>query len=62
MQRMLIFLFLFTAGVSYAQEKLHGSFEEERSGVHNGNRIQTTFYNSGLVGRVGNKPEDIGGE
>ena len=46
----------------FAQPKPHGMFEEERSGVHNGNRIQTTFYNSGLVGRVGSKPEDIGGE
>jgi len=62
MRKTLTVLFLFLAGASYAQQKLHGSFEEERSGVHNGNRIQTTFYNSGLVGRVGSKPEDIGGE
>jgi len=47
---------------AFGQIKPHGQFEEERSGIHNGNRIQTTFYNSGLVGRVGSKPEDIGGE
>ncbi|MBN2355400.1 hypothetical protein JXO59_04765, partial [candidate division KSB1 bacterium] len=45
-----------------AQSKPHGLFTEERRGTHNGNRIQTTFYNSGLIGRVVSKPEDIGGE
>jgi len=45
-----------------AQPKPHGSLEEERSNVHSGNQIRTTFYNNGFVGRVGSKPEDIGGE
>ena len=29
---------------------------------HSGNKIRTTFYNYGLVGRWSNEPEDIGGE
>lgn len=62
-KRFLTTILLFASvGLGFSQAKLHGMFEEERSGVHNGNRIQTTFYNSGLVGRVGSKPEDIGGE
>ena len=63
--RQFLTLILFStvlSGIAFSQENLHGLFEEERSGIHNGNRIQTTFYNSGLVGRVGSKPEDIGGE
>ena len=57
-----VFLLVGMIGSALAQLKPHGMFEEERSGVHSGNRIRTTFYNSGLVGRVGAKPEDIGGE
>jgi hypothetical protein len=53
---------LVAVALAFGQKKPHGMFEEERSGIHNGNRIQTTFYNSGLVGRVTSKPEDIGGE
>lgn len=45
-----------------AQPKPHGMLEEERSNVHGGNQFRTTFYNTGFVGRVGSKPEDIGGE
>lgn len=45
-----------------AQPKPHGSYQEERSNVHSGNQIRTTFYNNGFVGRVGSKPSDIGGE
>ena len=29
---------------------------------HSGNKIRTTFYNYGLVGRWTSEPEDIGGE
>lgn len=45
-----------------AQIKPHGSIQDERSNVHSGNQMRTTFYNNGFVGRVGSKPEDIGGE
>lgn len=56
-----LFLLSLTA-VLLAQPKPHGSIEEERSNVHSGNQLRTTFYNNGFVGRVGSKPEDIGGE
>ncbi len=58
----IITLMLLVSQVVLAQPKPHGMFSEERRGIHNGNRIQTTFYNSGLIGRVVSKPEDIGGE
>ena len=57
----LVILF-FSTDLLTAQPKPHGSLEEERSNVHSGNQIRTTFYNNGFVGRVGSKPEDIGGE
>ncbi|HOT96944.1 MAG TPA: hypothetical protein PLN61_07240 [bacterium] len=47
---------------AFSQPKPHGLFSEERKGFHNGNRIQTTFYNSGLIGRVSGIEEDIAGE
>ncbi len=50
------------ASMAFSQSKPHGLFSEERKGVHNGNRIQTTFYNSGLIGRVSGIQEDIAGE
>ncbi len=59
---LIILLVLLFSTVATAQPKPHGSIEEERSNVHSGNKIRTTFYNNGFVGRVGSKPEDIGGE
>lgn len=53
---------LLTAAMAFSQSKSHGMFSEERKGFHNGNRIQTTFYNSGLIGRVSGIEEDIAGE
>jgi len=38
-----------------------GSYYERRKGVHSGNRIRTTFFNYGLVGRI-SPAEDYGGE
>jgi len=53
---------ILAAGVAFGQPKPHGDQQYEKKGIHSGNRIRTTFYNSGFVGRVGNVPEDIGGE
>jgi len=50
------------AAAAFSQPKPHGMFSEERKGFHNGNRIQTTYYNSGLIGRVSGIEEDIAGE
>ncbi|KPL08317.1 hypothetical protein AMJ86_01005 [bacterium SM23_57] len=65
-KRLLLFLvislILLFSHSSMAQPKPHGSFDEERSNIHSGNQIRTTFYNNGFVGRIGSKPEDIGGE
>jgi len=59
---LVISLILLFSHSSMAQPKPHGSFDEERSNIHSGNQIRTTFYNNGFVGRIGSKPEDIGGE
>ena len=56
-----LWLFLLVP-IVWAQPKPHGDQRYEKKGIHSGNRIRTTFYNSGFVGRVGNVPEDIGGE
>lgn len=58
---LLVFCFGYAAG--YGQPKPHGMQSEERFNIHNGNRIQTTFSNAGLVGRrVAFDLIDIGGE
>jgi len=57
-----VLLILVVATSMFAQPKPHGTLEEERSNIHSGNQIRTTFYNNGFVGRVGDKPNDIGGE
>ncbi len=38
-----------------------GSYYERRKGVHSGNRVRTTFFNYGLIGRI-SPAEDYGGE
>ena len=58
----LILGFALLTAAAFSQAKPHGLFSEERKGFHNGNRIQTTFYNSGLIGRVSGIEEDIAGE
>jgi len=47
---------------SLAQVKEHGDFREEKKNVHSGNKIRTTFYNNGWLGRNPQSQEDIGGE
>ncbi len=60
---LIIVLALLALGAAaFAQPKPHGSASAERSAIHNGNRIQTTFYNSGLIGRVSGIPGDMAGE
>ncbi|OVE80562.1 hypothetical protein BVY01_00015, partial [bacterium I07] len=54
--------FMLTSSTITAQSLGEGSIDEERSNIHSGNQLRTTFYNNGFVGRVGSKPEDIGGE
>jgi len=49
------------ASVTFSQEKPHGDFLEERKGVHSGNKVRTTFFNSGWLGRA-SMTEDYGGE
>ena len=40
----------------------HGTTLARAKNVHSGNKVRTTFYNFGLVGRQMDEPEDIGGE
>lgn len=59
----IVVVFILATAISvFAQPKPHGVFEDERSNIHSGNQIRTTFYNNGFVGRVGDRPNDIGGE
>lgn len=46
----------------YAQVKEHGDFLQERAGIHSGNRIRTTIFNTGWLGRRPGRVEDFGGE
>ena len=50
--------FLFTSQLLIAQ----GSELARAKNDHSGNKVRTTFYNYGLVGRWMSEPEDIGGE
>lgn len=60
---MISFLICFSGHVLQGQmENLHGNFSEFRIGVHSGNMVRTTFYNDGMIGRVWQDPEAIGGE
>lgn len=40
----------------------HGTTLARAKNVHSGNKVRTTFYNYGLVGRWMDEPNDIGGE
>ena len=39
-----------------------GSELSRAKNTHSGNKVRSTFYNYGLVGRWSSEPEDIGGE
>ncbi|HDQ00650.1 MAG TPA: hypothetical protein ENN22_15905, partial [bacterium] len=45
-----------------AQIKTHGDPREVRRGLHSGNQIKTSFYNTGFFGRKEDNPNDFGGE
>ncbi|GBD92516.1 hypothetical protein BMS3Abin05_00088 [bacterium BMS3Abin05] len=66
MKRLLGFLlvvaFLFGPIFIWAQEKPHGELKERKKGVHSGNQIRTTFYNTGFIGRKSGAPNDYGVE
>ncbi|NOY79218.1 MAG: hypothetical protein GXO76_15300 [Calditrichaeota bacterium] len=55
-------IFLIGSAVVWAQEKPHGELKERKKGVHSGNQIRTTFYNTGFIGRKTNSPSDYGVE
>ncbi len=40
----------------------HGTTLARGKNVHSGNKVRTTFYNYGLLGRWMSEPDDIGGE
>ncbi|MCK4328853.1 hypothetical protein KAX02_03315 [candidate division WOR-3 bacterium] len=58
MKRFVFLVLLLLYSYLFAQT---GSFVERRTGIHSGNRIRTTFFNFGLVGRQ-SQAEDFGGE
>ncbi|MCK4328854.1 T9SS type A sorting domain-containing protein [candidate division WOR-3 bacterium] len=55
----MFFSFLVASSPLLAEEK--GSFEERRKGVHDANRVRTTFFNYGLIGRM-SPADDFGCE
>lgn len=58
----LVILVILFIQQTFAQLAPHGDSKEVRSGLHSGNRIKTSFYNSGFFGRKTDHPEDFGGE
>ncbi|MBT4282092.1 MAG: hypothetical protein HOD98_02220, partial [Candidatus Marinimicrobia bacterium] len=55
---LIILFFLFSNQLLLAQ----GSELARAKNDHSGNKVRTTYYNYGLVGRWMSEPEDIGGE
>jgi len=53
---------LFVLEFALGQITTHGDVREVRSGLHSGNQIKTTFYNTGFFGRKEDSPNDFGGE
>ena len=53
------FYFILTVGLSNSPK---GNSLARAKNDHSGNKVRTTFYNYGLVGRWTSEPEDIGGE
>ena len=58
---LILFSYL-TLSETEGQIKPHGDVSEVRSGLHSGNQIKTTFYNTGFFGRKVDNPNDFGGE
>ncbi len=56
----MLFLFILTGSVHSGTPK--GNSLARAKNDHSGNKVRTTFYNYGLVGRWSSEPEDIGGE
>ena len=56
-----LFLICFSLSIIFAGSPKGSSLARAKND-HSGNKIRTTFYNYGLVGRWSNEPEDIGGE
>ncbi len=54
-------IFLLPA-LSAAQVKAHGDIKYRKKGIHSGNQIRTTFYNTGFIGRKTTAPADYGAE
>jgi hypothetical protein len=55
MKKIYSLVFLLCAGISLAQEWYDNTWadpEEERKNIHSGNLVQSTFRNTGLVGRI----------
>lgn len=58
----LILFISWNAEFGMSQTHSHGQPSEVRSGLHSGNQIKTTFYNTGFFGRKEDSPNDFGGE
>ena len=54
----IILCYLISNSISFAQ----GNILSRAKNFHSGNKVRTTFYNYGLVGRNTSEPDDIGGE
>ena len=57
--RLFLSFFIFT--IAYSVNPKGNSLARAKND-HSGNKVRTTFYNYGLVGRWTSEPEDIGGE
>ena len=55
------FLIFLTISIAFGSGPKGNSLARAKND-HSGNKIRTTFYNYGLVGRWTSEPEDIGGE
>lgn len=56
-----IFLLFLLIGFTYSSDSKGTSLARAKND-HSGNKVRTTFYNYGLIGRWTSEPEDIGGE
>lgn len=57
-----IIIFIFVCSTSKLHSTSKGNSLSRAKNNHSGNKVRTTFYNYGLIGRWTSEPEDIGGE
>ncbi|MBC8215051.1 MAG: hypothetical protein H8E64_00865 [Candidatus Marinimicrobia bacterium] len=58
----ILFIGIMIVNTSLMAVNPHGTTLARGKNVHSGNKVRTTFYNYGLLGRWMDEPDDIGGE